>query len=81
MNYAMARKLGTGEAVDVRHLGEEIEPGIFRLHHFIEDVDYCNAQREVWTWSIGRRKTDDAILAATDVRFYENPEFECLWLR
>jgi len=81
MNYAMEEKLAAGEALDVRHLGEEIEPGIFRLRHFIADVDYCDGQGEAWIWSIGRRKTDDAILAATDARFYGDPEFECLWLR
>lgn len=80
-NQAMARKLSKGEALDVRAIGTEVEPGVFELQSFTEDVDYCDAQTEAWIWSVGRRQADGQLLAATDARFYERPGYECLWLR
>lgn len=80
-NQAMQRKLTSRECLDVRALGEEIEPGLYRLDHFIEDVDYADAETETWVWSVGKSKDDGKIYAATDTRFYQNPAYECLWLR
>ena len=84
MNQAMARKLASGEAVDVEKVGEVARtegPGVWHLRDFHADVDYCVGSSEAWIWSIGRRRSDGAIFAATDNRFYQNPAFECLWLR
>lgn len=91
LNQAMARKLATGEALDVEHpdlrapIGiVEYGPafvGVYRLQRFVDDVDYCVARTEEWIWSIGKRLEDGAIFASTDTRFYQNPAFECLWLR
>jgi hypothetical protein len=80
-NRAMRRKLEDGEALDVRAIGKELEPGVFELSRFVDDVDYCDAKNEEWIWSIGRRLRDGVVLAATNARFYQNDEFECLWLR
>ena len=90
-NLAMARKLETGEALDVESpdlrapIGiVEYGPafvGVYRLQRFVDDVDYCVGSTEEWIYSIGKRLTDGAIFAATDGRFYLNPAFECLWLR
>lgn len=90
-NLAMARKLEKGEALDVESpalrapIGiVEYGPayrGVYRLQQFIDDVDYCVGSSEEWIWSIGKRLEDGAIFAATDTRFYQNPAFECLWLR
>jgi hypothetical protein len=80
-NRAMQRKLDAGEAFDVRRVGEEIEPGVFRLVDFILDVDYCDAQNEVWIFSIGEQIRSGEIHAATDTRFYQNPDYKCVWLR
>ena len=51
------------------------------LDAFAEDIDYCDAKREMWVWSIGRRKSDGVILASMDTVFYQNDAFDCLWLR
>jgi hypothetical protein len=84
----MARKLASGEALDVETLAAVAAPeagaiyrGTFRLDRFVEDVDYFIGSTEQWVWSIGRRLSDGAIFAALDSRFYQNPEFHCLWLR
>jgi len=42
----MVLKLGSGEALDVRAIGEEIEPGVFRLSRFAAGYDYCDAARK-----------------------------------
>lgn len=86
-NQAMLRKLRSGEARDVEKMlaldqtqsGELA--GTFRLDRFVDDSDYCVGSTEQWIWSIGRRLTDGEIFAAIDTRFYQNPEFHCLWLR
>jgi len=87
-NQAMRRKLERGEAVDVEKLLalDPVPPGAiyrgtYRLDRFVDDVDYFVGSTERWIWSIGRRFSDGAIFAALDSRFYQNPEFHCLWLR
>jgi hypothetical protein len=89
LNQAMARKLESGECIDVEKIlapadAADVGPafaGVYRIRSFTDDVDYCVGSREYWIWSIGKRLTDGAIFAATDARFYQNPAFECLWLR
>lgn len=34
-----------------------------------------------YIWSIGKRHSDGVILASRNGDLYQNPEFECLWLR
>ncbi len=81
-NRRMAEKLSAGEAKDVgphrTATGNyELPPGFFE-----EDVDYCDAARELWVWSIGREKTAaKRVFAATDGRFHRNESYDCLWLR
>lgn len=92
-NRAMARKLVQGRALDVRTMMLQVEPAtathrwwpdgalIFTLREYVDNKDYCDVETERWIWSIGRCLLDGRILASTDLRFYENPDFECLWLR
>jgi hypothetical protein len=75
----MARKLSASEAIDLA-TSEQPEPGVYVVERFVGDVDYCDSSREAWIWSIGR-DASGCVLAATDTRFYQNPDFECLWLR
>jgi len=84
----MRRKLEKGEALDVETMIATAAPqpgalyrGTFHLDRFVEGVDYCARSTEQWIYSIGRRKSDGEIFAALDSRFYQNPEFHCLWLR
>lgn len=78
-NQAMKRKLDKHEAVDVGPFPREGD--YYRLDAFADDIDYCDATLEAWIWSIGRRLRDGMILASLQNDLYQNPEFECLWLR
>ena len=83
-NLAMKKKLDAGIAYDVNAVGkmvEGFEGVVWELQRYENDSDYCDAVQEQWIWSIGQRVTDKRIFAATDTRFYQNPMFECLWLR
>lgn len=80
-NLRMQEKLRSGECLDVREEGEVVQPGVYRLRRFVEGVDYCDAETEEWIWSIGRRHRDGAVLASTGTMFYQDPDFECLFLR
>jgi len=80
MNLAMKHKLDKGEAIDVSRC-PRTEDGDYILAKFVDGKDYCNMARQEWIWSIGKRKSDGVILAAHDGRFYENPYFDCVWLR
>lgn len=80
MNKRMAEKLAGGEAVDVSECARTPE-GDYILEKFIDDVDYCDKEREAWIWSIGKNIQTGQIIASTTGRFYQNPLYECLWLR
>jgi len=80
-NQAMRRKLNSGTCIDVSVYptyggAYVLPPGVFK-----EDYDYCDAKQERWIWSIGKRKSDGTVLASTTDEFYQNAEYECLWLR
>ncbi len=80
-NLAMERKLRAGEALSVLAEGQMVQPGLYQLGRFVENKDYCDPQHEWWIWSIGRSVFDGRIFAATDVRFHDDPSWECLFLR
>lgn len=86
-NLRMAEKLTAGEALDVRVVGTDASArgpafvGVFELAEYVDDIDYCDAQEERWIWSIGRERATGEVYAALDARFYQNPAFDCLWLR
>src|SRR5262245_13530271 len=81
-NKRMAEKLTTGEAKDVGPYRTqtgfyELPPGFFEV-----GLDYCDASREAWIWSIGRELTAAGrVFASTGNGLYQNPRYECLWLR
>ena len=81
INQALRRKLEKRDALDVRKMGREVEPGRYQLAYFIPDVDYCDAEREAWIWSIGEERATGLIYASTRTEYYENPLYKCLWLR
>jgi hypothetical protein len=76
----MERMLKKGEALDVRKEGKEIAKGLYELRRFVEDVDYCDAEKEAWIWSIGK-DADGKIFASTGTDFYQVEGFDCLFLR
>ncbi len=82
-NLRMAEKLEDGDAVDVSDWPREgdyyIAPGI--PEDYRRGLDYCVARDEVWIWSIGQRLADGVILVSRQSDLYQNPAFDCLWLR
>jgi len=80
-NVSMRRLLHGGQALNVLDEGRELQSGMYELRRFVEGKDYCDPTKERWIWSIGRRFSDGKILAATDARFYNDRNFDCLFLR
>ncbi len=82
-NYSMMEKLKNGEALDVGVIGTPLDgfPGVWELQGFTENVDYCDAESELWIYTIGRDKQTGVFYAAADTRFMDNPKFDCVWLR
>lgn len=79
LNQSMKRSIEEGRCIDVSKFAREGR--LYVLPSFEDGQDYCDAQKETWIWSIGRRKSDGVILASTSGSLYENDEFDCLWLR
>lgn len=83
-NLPMADMLNNGQALDVSVVGEPVrafEGSVWVMRDFIEGKEYCDSQQELWIFSIGRHKVSGLYYAAIDARFYNNPMFECVWLR
>lgn len=80
-NLRMREKLDLGECIDVNKIGHSIGDGLFVLNSYQDGVDYCDAANEAWIWCIGKNIITGEILAAIDTRFYQNPHYNCLWLR
>ena len=77
---AMEKKVRDGEAVDLSECARN-KSGDFILDTFDDDMDYCVLAAGSWIWSIGRDLKTGSVLASTTGKFYQNPEYECLWLR
>ena len=81
-NRRMAEKLGKSEAITL-HDCKRTKDGDYIVPENLwqEGTDYCNAEEESWIWSIGKHMKTGQILAAHSTKFYENPEYICLFLR
>ena len=78
----MQEKLENGEAIDLSNC--EKEGRYYVVPEELWDnsgVDYCDSVRECYIWSIGRRYNDGKIIASSASDLYQNPDFECIWLR
>lgn len=83
-NIPMAEMLRKRQAIDVSVVGRPVPPfegSVWVMSTFIEGVEYCDSQQELWIFSIGKHKQNGQYYAAIDNRFYQNPMFECVWLR
>jgi hypothetical protein len=80
-NTWMRDALQSGDAIDVRMIGMEVEPGVFRLTEFVPDIEYVDAENEAFIQSIGKDLASGEILASTDGRFYNNDDYECIYLK
>lgn len=79
-NLRMKEKIENFEAIDIQD-SKRTQEGDYILPVFIEDIDYCDSKEEVWIWSIGKNYETGQILASTSNKFYQNPDYECLFLR
>lgn len=82
----MKESLQKCQAIAVDQCGKEVEPGVFLLDermrlHTIDGLDMCVKEREEWIWSVGVSQKDGRLYASTDSRFYQNPDYECVFLR
>ena len=80
LNLRMQEKLKAREAIDVSKC-EKTPEGDYILKEFTEGKDYCDGKKEHWIWSIGKHKVTGQIVASTSTKFYQNEDYECLWLR
>ena len=78
-NKRMEEKLAMKRAVDVS--GCKRVDDDYVITNYIDGVDYCDAETEEWIWSIGRRRSDGLVIASLTTKFYQHPDFECIWLR
>jgi hypothetical protein len=78
----MKEMLDAGEAIDLSNNARN-ENGDYILNdnQFVDGSDYCDAKKEAWIWSIGQHVKTGQILASTAAYFYQNPNYNCLWLR
>ncbi len=86
LNLRMAEKLSDFEAEDISQCeksseGYYILTGDLADPAHIDGMDFCDASKEQWVWSIGRNKKTGQVLASMNACFYQNPEYDCLWLR
>lgn len=79
MNLRMLEKVREGDAIDISD--RTTTPNGDYILDQVEDVDYCDLRKQAWIWSIGKHKQTGQILASTSAKFYQHPEYECLWLR
>lgn len=84
-NKAMERKLQSGACIDLRDCATP-QSGIYLIPDVCWEVwkdgtDFCDSWTEEWIRSIGRHKKTGEIVASTTAQFYQNPSYECLWLR
>lgn len=79
-NRAMQSALNRGECVDVSGCPFDQATG-YTLPEFTEGVDYCDAEREAWIWSVAREDETGVIYASTGIDYYQRQGFTCLFLR
>ena len=75
-NKAMARKLRKNEAIDVSGFAQT-DTGDYILPDFVDNVDYCDKEREVWIGSIGENIKTKEIRASVSTIYYQNSDYKC----
>lgn len=83
-NYPMLEKLKSGEAIDVSECQRWQEDfyDVTKIFKGLDaDVDYCDAKKETWIWSIAKHKVTGNIYASGSTYFQNSEDFEVVWLR
>jgi hypothetical protein len=65
--------------IDVSKTGKKISDSLFEIHAYSPKHTYVSGQRPVG--SIGQNHHTKVILAASDARFADDPNYSCLYLR
>lgn len=81
INTMMHDMVQKGIAKDVTKVGHEICHGLYKLDSFEDGMDYCDPDKNLWIWSIGKNLCSGEIFASIDTRYYGHSGFECIWLR
>jgi len=82
----MEQKFKRGEAVDLAILSRNFDGDYClgrdsKVLDVIKDKELCDLKQEVWIKSVGRSKETGEIYASVTGKYYDNPAFECVWLR
>jgi hypothetical protein len=80
-NLAMKSALQSGDALSVLVEGTPLGNGMYLLRRFVDGKDYCDPSIERWIFSIGKKFNNNQIIAATDMRFVGDMNFDCLFSR
>lgn len=88
-NPTLKKSIKSGESVDVRQIGYEVEPGVFKLDakyaHIYDgnhgSLDFVDGKNGKFIWSIGKDNSSGEYFAAYDGRFHSSPDYELVWLR
>lgn len=82
-NYRMIEKIAARQAVNISKapVTEEGWYDITDLWDLTDGMDFCDLDKELWIWSIGKDTKTDRIYASTGMDFYDAKGYDCLWLR
>lgn len=80
-NKWMAQALESGKAVNIRDIAYEMEPGVFRLNRFIDNVDYVDPEGESFIQGMFKELGTDIVYATLDMRYLNDPSYELIWAR
>lgn len=81
MDKEMARQIASGQAIDLSRYPRTAEGEYIMSYLPSKNNTYCDSHNKTWIWSIGQHKETKQILASTNPsRFYNKPDYECMWL-
>lgn len=80
-NPIVRKNLNSGNLIDVNDIGYEVENGVFKLNKFIKDSNYFDSVNNRNIFSIGRSLSTGEIFASYDTRYYNNDDYDTLYLR
>lgn len=80
MNLRAQEKIASGEAMDLSDF-PKADGDYVITHNYVDGMDYFVTAEDDWIRSIGRHRKTGVILASTSNKYYQHPDYECIWLR
>jgi hypothetical protein len=80
-NPIVRKNLSSGNLIDVNDIGYEVENGVFKLNRFVKDANYFDSKNNKNIFSIGKSLSTGEIFASHDTRYYNNDDYDTLYLR